>query len=389
MTLISILPFLLAGIGLVLGCVQVCSLLRHFRTAAPVCRTCPGISVLKPLCGADDGLMSNLKTFTTLNYPNYELLLGVRDRSDAAYPLACHAAACWPGLVRVVLQRGEPGCNPKVNQLITLAAEARHEILVVSDSNIAVDPGYLAEIAASFEDPEVGLFLHPIAGIGEVSLGALLDNATLCSAVSPGIVAAQRVARMPLVVGKSMALRRRELRAMGGFEAVKDVLAEDFVVGRIVSRQLGKRIAVANRAVANVSSKKTLRNFVERYVRWSIMQRRAVGLTLYAAQILLHPIPLALLGLALAPGRRPLAALLLCYATKALLEQLAARTVRPGGLPWLAYAVLPLKDLLLFYAWLSGFLRSEVSWRGNRLEVLEGTRLLPIGESARAVEQRA
>jgi len=384
-TWISVLMFVLAGVGLVLGSVQVVSLIRHLGRIAPGCHRCPGITILKPICGVDDNLMANLRTFAELDYPGFEVLLGVRDTSDPAYRIARHAAACWPAVMRVVLQRGEPGFNPKVNQLITLAAEARHDLLVVSDSNVAVHPGYLVEVAAAFEDPAIGILTHPIAGMGEASLGALLDNANLCAAVSPGIVSANLVAHIPLVVGKSMALRRRDLRALGGFDAFKDVLAEDFVMGRAVARELGLQIAVANRPVANVTRQRTLRSFLDRYTRWSIMQRRAVGLTLYASQVLLFPLPLALAGLALEPSRRALAAVLLCVALKAMLDQLAARSMRLGGLPLVAYAVLPMKDLLLFYTWLSGFVRSEINWRGNRLEVLDGSRLVPVGESAEAI----
>jgi ceramide glucosyltransferase len=378
-TTISILTFALAAVGLVLCGVQVGSLLRHVSAVAPTGTTFPGISVLKPLCGIDDRLMANLRTFAELDYANYEVLLGVRDKQDAAYPLARHAAACWPSHVRVVLQRGEPGFNPKVNQLITLAREAKNDLFVVSDSNVAVPRGYLAGIAAHFEDPELGLLTHPIAGVGERTLASLMDNAYLSTGVSPGTVAAHRVAGMPLVVGKSMALRRHDLRLLGGFEAVKDVLAEDFVIGKLVTNKLKKRVAIANRPVMNVSCRRTLRSFLNRYQRWSTMQRKAVGTPLYSMQLLLHPVPLAIAGVALAPSRRAFAALLLCWTIKATLEQLAARAIRKGGLPPLAHAMLPVKDLLLFYAWLAGFARGEVCWRGNRLAVLEGTQLMPIG----------
>src|SRR5439155_12021378 len=122
-----------------------------------------GISILKPLCGLDDDLVANLESFVAIDYAPYEVLLGVRDRHDAAYPIALALARRFPRRVRVVLQRGAPGLNPKVNQLATLARAARYEIVVVSDSNVRVPDGYLDEIAAHLEDPRVGLVTHPIA----------------------------------------------------------------------------------------------------------------------------------------------------------------------------------------------------------------------------------
>src|SRR5262249_30940560 len=159
----------------------------------------------------------------TLDYPCYEVVLGVRTASDAAYPLACAAAARWPGRVRVVVQRGEPGMNPKVNQLVTLAAAARHDLLVGSDSNGGVGPGYLEEIAAHVQKDGVGLVTHAVAGIGEARLGSLLDNLHLAASIGSGMIGAKRVARQDIVVGKSMALRRTDLAALGGFEVMADV----------------------------------------------------------------------------------------------------------------------------------------------------------------------
>src|SRR5262249_53909529 len=162
----------------------------------------------------------NLCVFSDLDYPRYEVLLGVKDRTDPAYSLACRARARWPCLIRVVLQQGEPGFNPKVNQLISLEAAARYDILAISDSNVRVARNYLREIAAHLSDSKVGLVTHPLAGIGERRLGAQMDNLHLTAVIGPGVVAAKQVIGTDFVVAKSLALRRSDLRAFGGFEAI-------------------------------------------------------------------------------------------------------------------------------------------------------------------------
>lgn len=364
-----------AALGLALVAAQHVALRAHLRRPPPAPRRTPPASVLKPLCGIDDGLAENLAEFAALDWPEYEVLLGVRSPEDAAWPVACAAARRWPGRFRVVVQRGEPGLNPKVNQLVTLAAAARHDVLVVSDSNVRVEPGYLAEIAAWLEDPSVGLVTHPIVGVGEERLGSLLDHLHLAGSVAPGVVGAKRLARQDIVVGKSMAFRRADLEALGGFEAVKDVLAEDWVLGRRVSEVLGKRVAVARRPVRNVSAGRSLGDFAARYRRWAVLQRQAVGPVPYAAQLLLNPVLLAAAAAAVAPTRDGLAALGAVCAVKAALDGAAARALRPGGFRLGQLAAVPVKDLVFGAAWLHGLVRRDVVWRGTRLRVGRGTRI--------------
>ena len=227
-----LVPFVLAAaaaLGLIVAWAQLAALWTHLRRPRAVPSRRPAISILKPLCGLDDRLAGNLLTFVDLPYPNYEVLLGVRSASDRAYALAWMAARRWPHRFRLVVQQGEPGLNPKVNQLITLARHAHHEILVISDSNTRVRADYLDDIAAHLEDPSVGLVTHLLAGDGETEhdarLGAVADNLHITGVITPGIVAAKLFAGKDYVIGKSMAMRRDDLRALGGFDSVKNVLA--------------------------------------------------------------------------------------------------------------------------------------------------------------------
>jgi ceramide glucosyltransferase len=370
-----------AALGLAALTVQLAALWIHLRAPAPAPRTRPPFSILKPLCGVDDGLEENLASFAALDWPDFEVILGVRSASDAAYPLARAAVRRWPGRFRVVLQRGAPGMNPKVNQLLTLVKAAQHELLVISDSNVRVDPGYLSELAALLEDEGVGMVTSPIAGEGEARLGSLMDHLHLVSWVSPAMIAAKRLRIRDIVVGKSMAFRRRDLEAMGGFDAVRNVLAEDYVLGRMVRPLLGKRVAVARTPVRNVSAHRSLRDFLGRYERWAVLQRHAAGRLAFSSFVLLNPVLLALLAAAVAPA--PLAPTALaslggaCLA-KIALDAAAARLLRPGGFRLDQLAVIPAKDLAFGAAWAVGLFRNEVAWRGNKIAVGPGTRIAPL-----------
>lgn len=367
--------FSAAALGLAMVALQCILLRRHVRRGVDAPRRSPPISILKPLCGLDEGLEENLASFAALDYPEYEVVLGVRSPRDAAWGVAREAARRWQGRFRVVVQRGEPGLNPKVNQLVTLARAARHDVLVVSDSNVRVERGYLAEIAALLEDEAVGLVTHPIVGVGAARVGSLMDHLQLAGSITPGVVAAKRLAGRDIVVGKSMALRRIDLEAMGGFEAVKDVLAEDYVLGLRVSEVLGKRVAVARRPIQDVSARRSLAEFAARYRRWSVIQRQAVGRVAYALQALLNPVLIAAVGAALDPTPLGAACFAGTCALKAALDGASARALRPGGFRVAQLALVPVKDLVLGAAWAYGLLRREVTWRGTRLLVGRGTRI--------------
>ncbi len=373
MVIVTPCLFVAAVAGVVLTALQSLSLRRHLNEMPPVPRLLPGLSILKPLCGADDELAGNLARFATLDYPSYELLLGVASTADAAYPVACAAARRWPDRVRVLLQRGEPGMNPKINQLITLQAAARYAIVVVSDSNVRVEAGYLDEIAALLEDPEVGLVSHAVAGTGAESLGSRLDALYLDTGVSGGMIAGHRLADKSYVVGKSMAMRRTDLHTLGGFEAFKDVLAEDFAMGRAVGDKLGMRVAFGTHPVQNHTVRRTVSQCFRRLERWSVLQRMAAGRWIYACEILLHPLPLAIVGFMLWPTRWSAAVAATVILEKTLLDGRSAEALTNEALSWRDWLALPLKDALIAAAWAVGFVRSTVDWRGHELRVLPGT----------------
>lgn len=383
---VSLIFLVCASVGCALVVLQTAMIVRSIRRPAAVPKATPGISILKPLCGIDDELEENLHAFAALNYPTYEVLLGVRKTTNPAYPVAQAAVAKWPNRFRLFIQEGEPGLNPKVNQLITLTKYAKHDILLVSDSNVRVPDGYLSETAAAFENPQVAILTHPIAGIGEKKLGSLLDNFYMTTHFSAGQIAAKMFADQDLVIGKSMGLRKSALEAMGGFASAKDVLAEDYVMGRRVKNVLKMKVEVGRSPVLNVSENRTVGDFLARYNRWGVMQLKAVGFGVYASQLLMYPMFLAAIGLLAWPTAMTLKWFAAVALLKITLDMLQGRMLRPGGFPWFMALCIPLLDMLVGWTWIHGLLHDRVEWRGNVLEVGEGTQLIPIVPIAPAPE---
>ncbi len=368
-----------AALGLLIAWAQLAALWKHLRGRQAVPARRPGISILKPLCGLDDRLAGNLLSFADLPYANYEVLLGLRSSDDPAYPLAWMASRRWPHRFRIVLQQGEVGLNPKVNQLVTLAGHARHDILVISDSNTRVRADYLDDIAGHLEDPSVGLVTHLLAGDGEAEadarLGAIADNLHVTGVITPGVIAAKLLADKDYVIGKSMAMRRRDLEALGGFESVRNVLAEDFVLGRAVADVLGKRVVLGRSIVTYVTVRRPLAGFTHRYARWNVMQHQCAGLPAYFGLLLENPTLLATIAAVVQPGAPTLALLLGCLTNRMATDALASRLLRGRAFHRRALLAGGVKDLLSGAAWAYGLFSRSIEWRSTRLVVLSGSRL--------------
>ena len=352
---------------------------RHEPRGGPV----PGVSVLKPLKGVDDGLEANLRSLAEQAYAGrFELILGAADVDDPALDVALRVRRAFPEVnIKLVAGREGEGLNPKVRLLDVLSEVAVHDLLLVSDSNVRVAPTYLRDLVAEMQEPTdgVGLVSSVLAGDGERTVAAGLENLHLNSFVAGAVCGAEVLANHPCVVGKSMLLRRSDLEALGGWDLVRNVLGEDYVLG-VAFMRAGHRVALSPHVVRTINTGWGLSRFVSRHLRWGQL-RRWISPTAYCFEPLLNPIPpaLAIVAMELWTGESGLLASLCMAAVlwKLVSDALLSHRLRGRWPDLLDLLLVPAKDTLVAALWGLAWVKRDVNWRGNRVRIGPGSRLRP------------
>lgn len=370
---------LLAAIGTILTTVQALLTHRFRRPRDPFGPGLPSrqaglVSILKPVCGLDDGLEENLVSFTRLAGLRYEVILSAEEWDDPALEVARRVMLAHPfAPFRIVVDAGSRHgvVNRKVERLIAAARVAKGEVFFISDSNVRVEPDDFARTLQALEDPRVGCVSSLFTGAGARSFGAVIESLHLLAFVAPGAVLAA-TAGVPCVVGKSMAIPRRVLDAIGGFERFRRVLAEDQAIGNAV-REAGFEVVLAPVVVRNVVVERTVRRAVDRQVRWNKI-RYSFSHPLYAAELLLNPLPFAIVAAVLAPSAFAFLPLIVFAAR--WLQMISLNRALHAGLTWRQLAAVPVFDALMLYAWYVPFFSNTVTWRGYRARIGRNTEMI-------------
>lgn len=344
----------------------------------PVPAALPPVAVLKPVKGADAGTAEALETWFHQEYPGeVEVVFGTETADDPAVPILRELLARHPAVrARHVVCPERLGANRKVSNLIQMLRAARGDLVVVSDADVAAPPGLLAQLAVPLADPGVGivhcLYRHADAPTPATRWEAFVVNADFWSQVLQN----RTLGPLGYALGAALALRREDLRAQGGFEAVADYLADDHQLGRLTVAS-GRRTELCRLPVDCRVAPADWGTAWRHQLRWAITIRVCQPGP-YFLSILANATAWPLLWIALAPSRASLAgggALLLFRVAQGL--SLEARfTGHPRRWPqaWLV----PLKDLLQAALWLASFLRHQVIWRGIRFRVRPDGRLTPL-----------
>lgn len=332
----------------------------------------PSVSIIKPLKGVDDSLFENIENFCKQNYPEYEVILSVEDSNDPAYKVANEIKNKYPDKVTIVVDNSSHALNPKVRNMITAYKVSKHEYFLISDSNISVDPEYLKETVASMT-PDTGLVTNLIVGVGGKSIGSVLENLHLNSFILLSVCFLDKFLKMPCSIGKSMLMKKKDFEDVGGFEAIQDTLAEDYLIGKLIHEK-GKIVAISKYMIKNVNEYWSIKRFLERHTRWAKI-RWKLAQAKYFTEPLVNPTLIAcFLPLLCGFSKLTLLLFLSVVSIKIAGDLLVMRMIKQK--PKISLFLVPIKDLIIGVLWLVPFVTSKVNWRGNLYIISKNTKLM-------------
>jgi ceramide glucosyltransferase len=343
----------------------------------------PPVSLLKPVHGVDFASRINFESFCRQNYQDYEILFCVNDIEDPAVPLIRQAIRDFPGCpIRILSNAPRIGSNQKVNNLVLLAREAKHQIIVQSDGDVRVSPDYLKNVVAEFADPAVGVVSCFYRGVAQKNFWAEVEAVGAASDFFAGAVVASLPGRVTFALGASVATTKTWLAKIGGYEALADLLADDYEIGNRVHKA-GGRVLLSQEAVWTMYPTQSMKSFWEHQVRWARTVRMVRPASFFGL-IVTQGLPWCILAAVVAPSAWVGAGYLSAYL---LLRLLMAWVVGVWGVGdevlrgklWLV----PLRDAIYFAVWLAGFMSNRVTWSGVEFAI-EGGKMREVEKGREA-----
>jgi ceramide glucosyltransferase len=327
----------------------------------------PPVTILKPLCGAEPHLYECLRSFCIQDYPDFQIVFGLHEQADPALATVQRLRNEFPELdIAIVVNGFVAGPNRKAGNLSNMMAAARYDHLVIADSDIRVRPDYLARVTAPLADPGVGLVTclyraRPVGRLWSRLGGLFIDNWFV-----PSVLISQRFGYNNFASGSTLALRRTELTAIGGFPAIANHLADDYMLG-VLTRRLGLRTVLSDYVVDTIVEEPSMAHLLAHELRWMRTIRLMAPIS-YDFSFITCTVPLALIGTALA-NHYPLAWALFGLTVLARGALHMIQTGRSGARPWSGLWLLPAHECLIAYIWARAFVAPHIHWRGQQYTV--------------------
>jgi ceramide glucosyltransferase len=342
----------------------------------------PPVSLLKPLHGPEPELERRLESFFEQDYPMFEILFCAHNDQDPGLSIAMRVAARYPHIPTRFLTCGEPPyANAKVWSLERMQAAAKHEIFVVSDSDVLVTPDYLRAVVAPLADDGIGLVTCLYRGVAlpaatwkDRSLWASLEAVGMSVEMSSGVLVAEMLQGMEFALGPTMVVRRDCLDGAGGFTAIGGHHGDDFMLGNLMAAH-GHKVVLSTHVVEHHILNTSFGLSARHQIRWMRGTRfyRPKG---HLGTVLTFSVPYGLVAGTVALAlHQPMMAVLLfgwSWATRVALAALVGSLVVREPRTWWSAMLYPIRDLLGFLLWNASYLGNDVLWRGEVYELLQG-----------------
>ncbi len=360
---------LLAAAGYVVLAV-VAVLAWQMRRRAGITLSPPPVSVLKPLCGAEPGLYEHLRSFCEQDYPEFEIVYGVREPDDPACAVVRRLIAEFPQRpMKLVVDGRLYGSNRKVSNLINMLPYAHHELLVMADSDAFVGRDYLGAVTAPLGDVEVGLVTCLYRGVPTPGIWSRLGAMYINEWYIPSVLLTWLFGYEGYVSGQTLCMRRSVLRAIGGLHALADQLAEDYRLGELV-RGLNLRIVLSPYLLSGEHHEPDLSSMTRHELRW-MRTIRVLRPRSFLGIFATFSLPLALIGIIFASATGVSLVAWSLFAVILIARMTLHFVPRFRGQRSLLsdFWLLPVRDLLICWIWCRSFFSSRVNWRGDEFDV--------------------
>ena len=339
------------------------------RPAPAISEFTPPVSILKPIYGLDRETYENYASFCVLDYPDYEILFCVSDAQDSAVSVIKKLIEDFPNRqIRLLIGSDPLGVSDKVNKLCRMSREAKNGIVVVSDSDVRVDAGYLRAVAAPFQDSKVGAVTCLYRGLTDGSLAADLEAVGNSTDFAAGVLVSWLFSDVNFMLGATMAVRKTSLAEIGGVESLVDYFSDDYELGNRIAGK-GYRVELIPHPVAIVYPRQTLKDAFRHQLRWNLSIRfsRPAG---HLGLIFTQGLPLAILAAVLAPSAAWSFGILAAYI---VLRAASAWIIGVAGMKDAnlrrKMALLLLRDAFAFVVWVASFFPQRIVWRGKQFQV--------------------
>ena len=337
----------------------------------------PPVTILKPICGLDIDTYENFASFCQQDYPEYQIIFSVRHEGDPSVEVVQKIIHNFPQIdIRLVVSDRTIGTNLKVSNLANAFAEARYSLLLLADSDVRVGSDYLRRTIQPMQDPDVGVvtcLYRPLVR-GWV---AILEAVGISTCYQANVLVARKLEGMKFALGPTIVIRRTALEAIGGFLAIADYLADDFQLGYLPA-QAGYKVVLSDYVIEHVIATENLIDFIHRQTRWDCCVRvsRPWG---YLGLIFTHGTATSLLFL-IATGSSNLGwvVLVVTWVTRLAMGWVVGVRSLQDPVTKKFLWLIPLRDLMTFALWCYSLVGNTIEWRGRRLKLVKGGKLVPI-----------
>ncbi len=339
----------------------------------------PPITILKPICGLDSKAYTNLSSFCNLNYPTYQILFGVREATDLCIPVIHQLIQDFPNCdIRLVISDRVIGSNLKVSNLSNLEPFAKYDLFLISDSDIRVTPDYLYQTVQPMSDSEVGVVTCLYRSQVQSAI-AKFEALAISTDFHAGVLVARHMGWMKFAMGSSILIRKQVMTEIGGFSAIADYLADDFMLGNLPN-QKGYRVVLSDYIVDHSLDTATLLDFIQHQTRWNRCTRSA-NPGGYWGLVVTQGVTLSTLFCLLQHGS------LLGWGVLGVVWSVRLLMAWVIGVHYLKDQVarqwiwgVPARDLVSSVLWFYGLVGNRVTWRGQHFQLVADGKLIPVSK---------